>query len=268
MLNLVDNLLDIGKFENDRMDLAPVEVSLRQMVRNAIQHLYIQAGSRQITILTDPECDFIVWSDEGITERILVNLLDNAIKHSPASGTVEVSAESGNSMVRIKVSDNGEGIPAGFMPSVFEKYATARQESAHRSYGLGLTFCRMAVEALGGEIGIDSDPGKGTTVWFTLPLVLDNTRMNPLVSSSETFQQDEALPNLGAQERAFLQESCDDLRELTIHQISDIKDILNRLDASALPGVVLWRTAVARAMNNCDSTRYQMLINMICPSHE
>ena len=266
MLSLVHNLLDIGKFENNRMELMTGEVSLRQMIRSAIQQLYIQAGSRQITIRTDPEADFFVRADSEITERILINLLDNAIKHSPAGGMAEVLTEAGRNTVRITVRDHGLGIPADFLPRLFEKYSTTanQPQGSSRSYGLGLAFCKMAVEAQGGEIGIDSEPGQGTSVWFTLPLVSVNATTEIPSTPSVNLSQDEELPRLNAEECAILQHSFDALRELTIHQISDIKDILNRMDESSDPGIGRWKKAIERALYDCNSEKYQQLINLTC----
>jgi len=270
MLGLVTNLLDIGKFENNRMDLTSADVSVGEVIKNAVQHLSIQAGNRLITIRTHPESDFVVRSDEEITERILVNLLENAIKHSPAGGTVSVFAESDNNMVRISIKDQGEGIPTGLMPSVFEKYTTApgHPKGSQRSYGLGLAFCKLAVEAQGGKIGIESQPGKGTTAWFTLPMVNENAPRATTPSETGIMPQDELIPNLGADEIVVLQESCAALGALTIHQISDIKDVLKGVDASGRPGIAAWKIAVERAMYDCDTLKYQQLVNLICSSHE
>jgi signal transduction histidine kinase len=268
MLNLVHNLLDIGKFENDHMEMVPVVKSLWQIADNAGQHLSFQAVSRQITIQQHRDADYIVKADEGITERILINLLENAIKHSPDDGVVEVLAESAMNMVRITIKDHGEGIPAGFMPTVFEKYTTSKNklEPGQRSYGLGLAFCKLAVEAQGGEISIQSEPGHGTSVWFTLPLVKVTSDMTIPPASAEPLLQDDMLIHLDAEEIAVLKQPGVELRELSIHQISDIKDILKQLDTTLYPGISQWKQAVERALYDCDSNRYTKLIQLIRPS--
>lgn len=95
--------------------------------------------------------------------QVLLNLLTNANRHTE-SGTVTVSAMEEDGMVEISVSDNGDGIDAELLPHVF-----ARHISGDNGTGLGLAICKEAVEGHGGGIGIESETGKGTTVWFTLP---------------------------------------------------------------------------------------------------
>jgi signal transduction histidine kinase len=110
--------------------------------------------------------------DPTIISRILQNLLSNAIKLTPSGGNVRVSLRKEGDFLRIQVEDEGPGIAPEHHPLVFEKYAQLndgiRQSIA--SSGLGLYFCKLAVEAHGGEIGVDSGLGRGSTFWFTLPL--------------------------------------------------------------------------------------------------
>ena len=101
---------------------------------------------------------------------MLVNLLDNAIKYTPASEVVRIRATQDGGVARIEVADNGPGIPEASQHLIFEKFGRAKQPSPGRvhSSGVGLAFCRLAVEAHGGAIGVDS-AGQGSTFWFTLP---------------------------------------------------------------------------------------------------
>lgn len=104
--------------------------------------------------------------------RVLVNLLTNAIKHSPRGGRVIINSSLIEDHARIVVQDNGRGIPAEYHQKIFEKFSQvqARQDGQKHSSGLGLTFCKLAVEAHGGRIGVDSEEGQGSSFWFTLPI--------------------------------------------------------------------------------------------------
>jgi signal transduction histidine kinase len=114
--------------------------------------------------------------DPDIIRRVLVNLLDNAIKFSPEDGTVRVRVEREGERVRVSVDDEGSGIPQEYHARIFERFGQV--DARKYSTGLGLTFCKLAVEAHSGSIGVESPSrrrtsaegsGKGTTLWFVLP---------------------------------------------------------------------------------------------------
>ena len=108
--------------------------------------------------------------DADIIRRVLANLIGNAIKFTSPDGVVRVVACTVDSVARVEVSDNGPGIAPELHATIFEKFGQVRDDRAHLGTGLGLTFCKMAVEAHGGAIGVTSTPGAGSTFWFTLPL--------------------------------------------------------------------------------------------------
>lgn len=103
--------------------------------------------------------------------RVIANFVGNAIKFTPASGRIRVSVRVSNTGVRVSVSDTGPGIPPEFHERIFEKFGQveAARHGAKHSSGLGLTFCKFAVEAHGGTIGVDSVVGQGSTFWFVVP---------------------------------------------------------------------------------------------------
>jgi signal transduction histidine kinase len=111
--------------------------------------------------------------DENKLRRTLVNLLGNAIKFTPSGGTVTIGvrhSREGPSVV-FSISDTGEGIPAEAFGRIFEKFGQVQSRQGGRimSTGLGLTFCKLAVEAHGGQIAVESVPGQGSTFCFTIP---------------------------------------------------------------------------------------------------
>jgi signal transduction histidine kinase len=115
---------------------------------------------------TDP-----VTMDVQKIGRVLSNLLDNALRHTPRGGTVEVRAEASDARVRVEVCDDGEGIRAEDLPRVFERFYRGEKSRSRETggSGLGLTIVKGIVEAHGGDVGIESRPGTGTRVWFSLP---------------------------------------------------------------------------------------------------
>ena len=100
-----------------------------------------------------------------------MNLIANAIKFTPKDGKIIVEAKTDASKATISVEDTGPGIPKEFHEKIFEKFGTveARKEGSKTSTGLGLAFCKLAIEMHGGKIGVESEVGKGSRFWFTLP---------------------------------------------------------------------------------------------------
>jgi signal transduction histidine kinase len=118
--------------------------------------------------------DAPVWAqcDPTITGRILQNLLGNALKFTPPDGCIQITIVSEESGVCLSITDTGPGIPAEYHEKVFQKFGqvAARKDWQRSSTGLGLTFCKLAVEAQGGRIQLESEPGRGTTFHLRLPL--------------------------------------------------------------------------------------------------
>lgn len=112
-----------------------------------------------------------VSCDRHLVGRVISNLLSNAIKHTPAGGTITLKLERRPVEVIVSVADTGSGIPEEYLGRIFEKFTQAENDArAHRGTGLGLTFCKMAVEAHGGRIWAQSEVGAGSTFSFALPV--------------------------------------------------------------------------------------------------
>jgi K+-sensing histidine kinase KdpD len=124
-------------------------------------------------VFEQPEEEMIAFCDPEITRRIMVNLLANAIKFTPTDKSVKISLERRGNMIQASVTDSGPGIPSEAFVSIFEKFGQVHnsQTQANTKYstGLGLTFCKLAVEAQNGSIGLSSQINQGSTFWFTLP---------------------------------------------------------------------------------------------------
>jgi len=173
MLTLVMNMLDIQKFENDRMELNQVYTPVSKVLEAAHKDVEFSARHKKIMLEMKFTEDFILYIDKELIVRTLVNLLSNAIKFSPAPSTVSIKVyEKDKENVMVEVTDNGVGIEQENQGMIFEKFVHLKQNTTGtlRSTGLGLTFCKMAIEAHQCEIGVISEKDKGATFWFTLPL--------------------------------------------------------------------------------------------------
>lgn len=176
LLGMVNDLLDVARLEEGHRELNRSPERLSVLIGAAREATHSLARDRQLQIESDltpgvPE----VCVDRDKIVRVLVNLLSNAIKFTPSGGRITLSArriEAG--WVAVTVADTGEGIPLEEQARIFEKFGQAkgRQGGRTMSTGLGLTFCKLAVEAHGGGIRVDSRPGEGARFTFTLPAVL------------------------------------------------------------------------------------------------
>ena len=168
LMEMVSQLLDITQMESGEMPLDKKECALTDVVALAIEPHRILCGNR---LLEFQELEpFPLICDVHIVRRIIGNLVGNAIKFTQESGKVRVYIQSPDSAtMRVSVSDNGFGIPWASQDSVFDKFSQMDPNKKNMGFGLGLAFCRLAVEAHGGRIGLESEPGKGSTFWFELP---------------------------------------------------------------------------------------------------
>jgi len=169
MVQLVNVLLDASKLEAGQMHLCIAEHDLGTVISEALDA--IRSLSDEKNILFRPVHQRAAV-DRNIVTRVIQNLVTNAIKLTPPGGEVSVSLAGKKDQVRIEVSDHGPGIAAEHHPKIFEKFGQldTHVRQSIPSSGLGLYFCKLAVEAHGGHIGVDSEVGKGSTFWFELPL--------------------------------------------------------------------------------------------------
>jgi K+-sensing histidine kinase KdpD len=173
LLGLVNNLLDISKLESGKMPLDLAATRPEALIGEAVSQVEPLVRERGLSLTLElPQELPAVLADADLIVRVLVNLLGNAIKFTSRGGGVAVGAVARGNTVAFHVRDTGEGIPPEFQATIFEKFGQVRNGRSARKYstGLGLTFCKMAVEAHGGQIGVESLLGKGSTFTVTLPI--------------------------------------------------------------------------------------------------
>jgi NtrC-family two-component system sensor histidine kinase KinB len=171
MYRLIDSLLDLGRMEAGETELRKVDVSPANLVQEAVEQVYPLAMSRGQTLTAEVEPDLPrVWADEEFALRILANLIDNAVKFTPLGGRITVVAKHGNDEILFGVTDTGPGIPSESRQRVFDRFARLQSAEDVAGSGIGLAFCKLAVEAHQGRIWVESEPGRGSTFYFTLPL--------------------------------------------------------------------------------------------------
>ncbi len=172
MLQLVRAILEISRLESQQMPLDHTLISLADLVAGVLDSQLPLAAEKGLHLESDvPPTLPPAWADARLIERVLKNLISNAIKFTPAGGVVQVTARadtSERSRLLVSVSDTGPGISPGIRDRLFRKFVAGQQ--AGRGSGLGLAFCKMVIEAHGERIWVESTSESGTTFIFTLPL--------------------------------------------------------------------------------------------------
>lgn len=161
LLRLILNLLDISKGEEGALSVEPVEVELDRLVAESFEALQINARAADVALQSALELRTL-RADLGLIRRVLENLFENAIRHSPAQSTVRFFAAPGPGHALLTVTDSGPGIPPEMRGKIFERYAQvdAQAHARRLGRGLGLAFCKLAIEAHGGAIWVeDASPG-------------------------------------------------------------------------------------------------------------
>jgi signal transduction histidine kinase len=172
MLGLVNSLLDIAEMESGKMDIAAKPLSITQLCQELIA-TYVQFANDAGIILNSriPEEMPAFSGDEEKLQRVFSNLIDNALKFTPAGGRVDISLRSLPDTLEISVADTGPGVPAEFKESIFERFSQIPTSGGRRrGTGLGLTFAKLAVEAHRGRIWVEDNPGGGSVFRIHLPL--------------------------------------------------------------------------------------------------
>jgi signal transduction histidine kinase len=171
LLEMINLLLDVNRLEEGKMPINIQQCDLRKVSNEALEALGALRNKCKISI--DSPADLpLVSCDPDLIRRVIGNLLGNAVKFTPQDGMITLSISLHKKYVRVAVADSGPGIPSVYHGKIFEKFGQVEMRKAGKvhSTGLGLTFGKLAVEAHGGSIGVESESGKGSTLWFTLPV--------------------------------------------------------------------------------------------------
>ena len=173
LLSLINDILDLSKIEAGHMELELTTFDLPNALDNALVLIRERAsrhGVRLERVVDEQLGDF--RGDERKIKQVLVNLLSNAVKFTPEGGKIQVRAGLDNSAVQISISDTGIGIAPEHHEAIFEEFRQVGSDYARKreGTGLGLTLTKKFVEMHGGRIWVESEPGKGSTFTFTLPV--------------------------------------------------------------------------------------------------
>lgn len=176
MQRLINSLLDINRLEAGQAITNRTAAEVMPLVLEALDAVQPVTSTKRQKVMIEVEAGIpSILVDEDMIRRVLINMLENATKFTPAEGKITVGAENEGEWVKLWVRDTGPGIPSDVQETIFNKFARAPMERLHppeqvpKGLGLGLAFCKLAVQAHGGKIGVESEVGVGSCFYFTVP---------------------------------------------------------------------------------------------------
>lgn len=245
-LGLINNMLDVYKFEDAAMNLKVEKCSFNELMKCAATQVFFLLEFKRLRLVSELEHDIIIEADRGIITRVLINLLTNAIKYSSPGSEIFLRAsfhekESNKPQILIELEDLGEGIAKEDMPYIFDKYWQSKARNIRKdiSTGLGLTFCKMAIEAHEGSIDVKSVLHKGTTFFFYLPALRKEALADPMCDSLKEAEREESMVY-------SLKTYALKLSGIKVHEVSRIKKLLKEMEDQNLE--TDWSRQVEMAM--------------------
>ncbi len=263
MLRIVNNILDVQKYEDTKMTLDIKNYSLLKIANHALLQVRYLARYKNIKIENKIDNNIRIKADEEITERIFVNLLTNAIKYTPENKLIIIDAQKNNTnFIQIQVTDNGFGIIEDKISIIFDKFAqtNARKSGTIRSSGLGLTFCKMAVEAHGGKIKVESKPNVKTTFSFTIPKGIDFYHNKKNTNKTEQIEATEDIIILDKEETKYLNTFIDKFQKFEVYEISETRAINASIDGEFSKAIKIWKNKMDMAIYSCNEEIYNKMI--------
>lgn len=259
MLSLVQNILDVYRYENAEFNLNKKDVDLIQVLNRAVDEFDFILDQKNLTITIPTNVKCRVIADAEILNRIFSNILSNAVKFAPKNSTINVSFTKTNPKnVKIGISNNGPGIPKKMHELIFRKFGYLDEPSNNsNATGLGLAFCKIAVEAHDGEIGVISESETGVEFWFTLP----NANFNNTIGATKKY---DTLNNsaLTQEDKKYLLPVCKHLKSLKVFEITAINIHLSTVNVLN-DRIKRWLNNLEYAIFSGDQDNYNELLNEI-----
>ncbi len=176
VLVMLNTLMDISEAESGAMQLQRETVALADVVGRAVDLYRDVADAKGVALAADAPGDVTVAADRTRLEQVAANLIDNAVKYTPAGGRVDVEVRRENSAAILRVRDTGPGIAADELPRIFDRLFRGDRSRAERGLGLGLSLVRAIVQAHGGGVTVESEPGRGSVFTVSLPVEAAQSR--------------------------------------------------------------------------------------------
>ncbi|MEO7522773.1 MAG: HAMP domain-containing sensor histidine kinase [Ferruginibacter sp.] len=169
MNDLVTELLDSSKIQNGQLNYTNTIFDFNKLVEETLENFQLSAKNHILQKIGN--CSRLITADRDRLQQVLINLLSNAIKYSPKADKILVTIKENTDTVQVSVQDFGVGMPAKHLDKIFERYYRIAGHAVHfQGLGIGLYISKNIIERHGGKMRVESEPGKGSIFYFTLPL--------------------------------------------------------------------------------------------------
>ncbi len=258
LLNLVENVLDVVKSDSSELQLRKAEVPFEALLANALKEISLSIKIHGLKVEIETQDNYLLNVDKELLHRVLVNLLSNAIKFSPRDGVITIRSKwTDDQLLEVSIANQGPAISKKDKENIFEQFFQSKEGQAKSgSTGLGLTFCKIAIEAHGGQIGVYSE-NEGAEFWFSIPEAMQS---NSAYKARTTMDKD--LEVLDKEDKIFLKELALQLKTIQPYDISEITKRINELDPTS-QAALKWLRNVENAAYASDIKTYDSLIKMI-----
>jgi len=262
MLNLVENILDVQKFEESGIEPDCKNFNLKSLINKTSNEVDFLIQEKTITFHNNIDHSVCCFADIDLIHRVFINLLSNAIKFSSLNSNISIDCEEipESNQVKIIVSDEGEGIPENMRSKIFDKFTQSevRNSGSIRSTGLGLAYCKLAIEAHKGKIGVESNIESGAAFWFTL---LKGESNHEIHSADNMIKSVIDYHNLTVKEKEIVKTNIEQLRKLAIYKSSAIREIISQIPEQT-EGIVNWKSSLTEAVYSGNEHVYRRIIEM------
>jgi two-component system sensor histidine kinase ChiS len=255
MTDQVNDIIDIQKNEEAKIQVKASPCDIREIVDMSLKQVVFLCREKELVIEKSVNCTIPVLADPELLRRVMVNLLTNAIKYAPRGTRIHISChEQDDRPIQVRVADQGKGIPDEWKQRIFSKYQQADKQdtSISPSAGLGLAFCKLAIEAHGQRIWVEDAESGGAAFLFTLEK--DQSRKPGRLSNTEKIK-------LRPEDKKRLAPLVNKLRELEAYQASAIIRILESEARDSTP-VMYWIDRVKSCIYSGDEDMYRKLLTL------
>jgi hypothetical protein len=237
------------------------DVKVIEAINCAIDEVKFLLSDKNISIENNIIQNYIIRADLEILNRVIVNLLCNAIKFSPLNDKIIINISELPNFIRIVITDNGCGIAPEYHDLIFEKFRQleAKKQGSINSTGIGLTFCKLAIESHNGKIGIISDIGKGATFWFDIPKsekqsveIIQNTK-NQSIKQQFIFTESEL---------EILEPFIEIISIIELYKVTEIRKLISQLPESS-ENINNWKQVLLKSVMTQNQNLFNQLLQIL-----